>query len=127
MSEFTTPERVIVDPVAPGAPDRIQRTLSDPSYFIDFESTTRRLDVLLFPDIEEDYYSLEDRLANVTLFRGNRPTQSDDEMSDLEFDDDDDDDDVDTVVDPLNFEEHMDDDATLVLYPRMEEKDCKSK
>lgn len=121
MSNFTTPERVKVEPVAPGAPDRIQRGLSDPYDLIDFESTTRRLDVLLFPDIEEHYFDGEDRLANVTLFRGNRPTQSDDEMSELEFDEEDDD--VDTVIEPLNFSEQMDDDdATLVLYPMEEER-----
>ena len=100
MSAFTTPERIISEPTAPGAPQRIQRTFSDQvcspnDLYVDMydaSGSTRRMDSLMFPEMDDeddDYYDYqehytlpEDQLygephPNVTLFRGSNPAYSD--------------------------------------------------
>ena len=101
MSAFTTPERVITEPTAPGAPQRIQRTNSNQVCYsinlsADFcdsseDELTDHIRALVFPEMgaeEEDgyqeHYTLpEDQLygdlphPNVTLFRGSNPATED--------------------------------------------------
>lgn len=107
MNAFTTPERVITDPTAPGAPQRIRRENSNQVCSInlytdmcDASGSMRPTDSLMFPemdeedDYQEEHYTLpEDQLygdededlphPNVTLFRGSNPAYSD---SDSELD-----------------------------------------
>jgi len=107
MNAFITPERVITEPTAPGAPARIQRMNSNQVCYsinlyadmCDASGSTRPTDSLMFPEMDEDddyqeHYTLpEDQLygdededlphPNVTLFRGSNPAYSD---SDSELD-----------------------------------------
>jgi len=163
MPVCATPKRVICDPVAPWAPERIRRNTLNDVFTINLsddmedasseeseDDMVRRMDFLVFPTIDdvvsddggyqehytlpEDQLYLEDsgcnsymegvhELSNVTLFRGNRPVQSDDEVSELGIDEEpaDYNDDVDTVVAILeNVMDLEDDDLTIVtevFYP----------
>ena len=104
MSAFTTPERVISEPTAPGAPERIQRTFSNQvcsptDLYVDMydaSGSTRRMDSIMFPemdnedDYQEHYTFPEDHEEdedwphpNVTLFRGSNPAYSDSDEESL--------------------------------------------
>lgn len=127
-----TPVRVISEPVAPWAPERITRPSAWNSFAINLsaemddsseDDLAHRLNALVFPEMDvvsDNGY--EDQLyddamdivphPNVTLFRGSNPVQSSELDLDSDYDDEY------TVIATLDAAmDLVEDDETVVIYP----------